>query len=58
MNTAPATAAALPAPLPNSPSQLDVTPLLGADPMTVAVVVLIAVAAAPAAVVRYRKGSR
>jgi len=45
MNTAPATVTALPAPLPNSPSQLDATPPLGVDGMH-------------AAVVLYRKGSR
>ena len=46
MNTAPAAITALlPAPLPNSPSQLDATPPLGVDGMH-------------AAVVLYRKGSR
>ena len=61
MNTAPATVTALPAPLPNSPSQLDVTPPLGADAMTAAVVVHlvgVVIAAAHADVVRYRKGGR
>ena len=62
MNTAPAAVTALlPAPLPNSPSELDLTPLLGTDPMTAVVVVLIAgvvVAAAHAAIVLYRKGRR
>jgi len=65
MNTAPAAVTALlPASLPNSPSELDLTPLLGADGLTTVVVVFIAlvvgvvVAAAHAAVVRSRKGSR
>lgn len=54
----------LPASSPHSPSELDLTPLLGADGMTMAVVVLIAVgvgagvAVAHAAVVRYRNGDR
>ena len=68
MNTAPATVAALLPAVPSGP-EIDLTPLLGADPTTAAVFVLIAlvvgaavgavaVAHAAAAVVRYRKGSR
>ena len=64
MTTAPAAATALPPAVPPGPDHLDLTPLIGADGMTVAVVVLLVlvigvlVAAAHAAVVRYRKGSR
>ena len=60
MTTAPATVAALPPAVPPGPD-LDLTPLLGTDPMTAVVVVLIAgvvVAAAHAAIVLYRKGRR
>jgi len=63
MNTAPAAVTALPPAVPSRP-ELDLTPLLGADPMTAVVVVLIALAVgvvavvAHAAVVRYRKGHR
>ena len=63
MTTAPATVAALPPAVPPGPD-LDLTPLIGADGMTVAVVVLLVlvigvlVAAAHAAVARYRNGNR
>ena len=64
MNTGPAAVAALPAPLPNSPSELDLTPLLDADGLTTVVVVFIAlvvgvvVAAAHAAAAWSPTGSR
>jgi len=61
MNTAPAAVTALLPPAVPSGPDLDLTPLLGTDPMTAVVVVLIAgvvVAAAHAAIVLYRKGRR